>query len=58
MCTIDGSINAKVLPEPVSATLMQSLPDRATGHACACTGVGAACVCVRERERECVCVCV
>mmetsp|Transcript_128011 Transcript_128011/g.221189 ORF Transcript_128011/g.221189 Transcript_128011/m.221189 type:complete len:213 (+) Transcript_128011:1041-1679(+) len=35
-----GSMNAKVLPHPVSAIPMQSRPSKRIGHAWDCTGVG------------------
>ena len=35
-----GSKNPHVLPEPVLATVITSLPASAIGHACACVGVG------------------
>jgi hypothetical protein len=35
MCTIPGSRNASVLPDPVSATPIMSRPESATGQPCA-----------------------
>ena len=41
MCTIAGSMNASVLPEPVDARPIMSRPRSAIGHPCAWIGVGA-----------------
>ena len=40
MCLIMGTTYARVLPEPVLATPIKSLPDNIIGMVCACTGDG------------------
>jgi hypothetical protein len=40
LCRMQGTPNARVLPEPVSATLMASLPAGRNGQAADCIGVG------------------